>query len=134
MLYDRGTGWCDWELSNFRDRISYIDDFPFNVVEALIRYFETGEEQRVEFNAEGWFYTFVFSDNVTVGDTVLYDDIREFANDFVTELEKSLESWAHFPSRRTEFEDYMQLAEGIAKVRLELMDDELLGKWIQIVS
>lgn len=42
MLHDCGTGWADWEFDNFRDRISYIDDFPFNVLEALISYFETG--------------------------------------------------------------------------------------------
>lgn len=134
MLYDRGTGWCDWEFSNFRDRISYINDFPFNVVEALIRYFETGETQSVDFDAEGWVYTFVFSSNVTVADIVLYEDIHDFANDFISELEGSLESWAHFPSRREDYKDYKELADEIAKLRLELMDDDELTKWVQIIS
>ena len=61
MLYNRGTGWADWELSNFWNRISYIDDFPYNILEALAEYLKTGEEQNVEFNAEGWFYTFRFT-------------------------------------------------------------------------
>ena len=48
MLYNRGTGWADWELSNFWNRISYIDDFPYNILEALAEYLKTGEEQNVE--------------------------------------------------------------------------------------
>lgn len=134
MLYDRGTGWADWELSNFRDRISYIDDFPFNILEALIEYFETGEEQTVDFNAEGWFYTFKFSTDVSVGDNVIYESTVDFANDFVCEIEKSMESWAHFPSGRTTDDDYKELAGDVAKVRMELIDDEIIDKWIRIIS
>ena len=134
MLYDRGTGWCDWELPNFKDRISYINDFPYNVMEALIAYFETGEEQSVNFDAEGWCYTFKFSSNVTVGDTVLYESVEGFAMDFVDELEKNLESWAHFPARRTADGDYDELAGYVVKVRMMLIDDESLEKWIEIIS
>ena len=120
MLHDRGTGWADWEFDNFRDRISYIDDFPFNVLEALISYFETGEEQYVEFNAEGWFYTFKFSSDVRVGKRVIYESTIDFANDFICEIEESLESWAHFPSGRTSYDDYN--------------DADLVYKWIDIIS
>lgn len=133
MLYDRGTGWFDWEFPNFRNRCSYICDFPFNVVEALIEYFKTGEPQSVEFDAEGWFYVFKFDSNVSVGETILYDDIYEFADDFVSELEESLESWSHFPSHRQSDDDYKELVDGIVKIRLELMDNELLKKWVQLV-
>ena len=134
MLDDRGTGWADWEFDNFTERISYIDDFPFNVLEALIRYFETGEEQSVEFNAEGWFYTFKFSSNVTVGKRVIYESTIDFANDFVCEIEERLESWAHFPSRRKSYEDYKELVDLIVKIRTELLDNDLINKWIGIVS
>ena len=134
MLDDRGTGWADWELQNFRNRISYINDFPFNVMEALIRYFETGEEQNVEFDAEGWYYTFKFSSNLTVGETVLYDSTIDFASDFINEIEESLESWAHFPTRRTSDEDYKELVDNIVKVRTFLMDKNLIDKWIEIID
>jgi hypothetical protein len=134
MLDDRGTGWADWELSNFRDRISYIDDFPFNILEALIKYFETGKEQSVEFNAEGWFYTFKFSSNVKVDEEVIYESTIDFANDFINEIEESLESWAHFPSRRTSDDDYRELANDVAKIRLKLMDRDIFDKWIRIIS
>ena len=134
MLHDRGTGWADWEFDNFRDRISYVDDFPFNVLEALISYFETGEEQYVEFNAEGWFYTFKFSSDVRVGKRVIYESIIDFANDFICEIEESLESWAHFPSGRTSYDDYNELVDLIVKVRTELLDADLVYKWIDIIS
>lgn len=132
MLYDRGTGWADWELSNFRNRISYINDFPYNILRALVKYFKHGEDQEVEFNAEGWFYTFTFSSNVTVGETVIYDSTVDFANDFVCEIEESLESWSHFPARRESEEDYRELVDLIVKVRNELMDDDLVDKWMDI--
>lgn len=134
MLYDRGTGWADWELSNFRDRISYIDDFPYNILKALLKYLETGKEQSVDFNAEGWYYTFKFSLNVKVGEKEVYGSTVDFANDFINEIEKSLESWSHFPSRRTSDEDYKELVDLIVKVRLELMDDDYFDKWIKIIS
>ncbi len=134
MLYDRGTGWCDWELDNFKDRISYIDDFPFNMIKALTDYFETGKEQSVEFNAEGWFYSFKFSSNVTVGEKIIYDDTVEFANDFLNEIEENLESWAHFPSGRKNDEDYTELVDEIVKLRMYLLDEGLINKWIQIIS
>lgn len=134
MLDDRGTGWADWEFYNFRNRISYIDDFPFNVMNALIRYFETGEEQSVEFNAEGWFYTFNFSSNVTVGDRVIYESTIDFANDFVCEIEESLESWAHFPSSRTSDDDYKELVDLIVKIRTELLDKDLIDRYSNIID
>lgn len=134
MLYDRGTGWADWELSNFRDRISYIDDFPYNILEALAEYFKTGEEQNVEFNAEGWFYTFRFVSNVTVGDTVIYESTVDFAKDFVCEIEESLESWSHFPARRKSDDNYKELADLIVEVRTQLLDDNMIDKWLEINS
>lgn len=134
MLYDRGTGWFEWKFSNFRDRCSYIVDFPFNVVEALNEYFKTGEAQFVVFDAEGWDYIFKFDSNLSVGETVLYEDIHEFAEDFVSELEESLESWSHFPVRRESDKNYKELVDGIVEIRLELMDMELLGKWVEAVS
>ena len=134
MLHDRGTGWADWEFDNFRDRISYIDDFPFNVLEALISYFETGEEQYVEFNAEGWFYTFKFSSDVRVGKRVIYESTIDFANDFICEIEESLESWAHFPSSRTSDDDYKELVDLIVKIRTELLDKDLIDRYSNIID
>ena len=134
MLYDRGTGWAEWEFSNFRDRISYVDDFPYNVLEALAKYFETGEKQEVEFNAEGWHYTFEFSSSVTVGETVINESIRDFSNDFIFDLEANLDSWAHFPSNRTSENDFKNLVDLIVKVRIHLIDNDLIVKWIELTS
>ena len=122
------------ELPNFRERISYINDFPFNMVQALIRYFETGEDQNVEFNAEGYYYTFKFSSNVTVEGNEVYGSTIDFANDFVNEIEKDLEAWAHFKASRTSDENYKELAYNVAKLRMKLLDKDKLDKWLQIIS
>ncbi|WP_296894119.1 hypothetical protein [uncultured Methanobrevibacter sp.] len=134
MLYNRGTGWADWELSNFWNRISYIDDFPYNILEALAEYLKTGEEQNVEFNAEGWFYTFRFTYNVKVGDRVVYESTVDFASDFICEIEKNLVSWSHFPANRKSDEDYLELVDLIVEVRTELLDDNLIDRWLEIIS
>lgn len=134
MLYNRGTGWVDWELSNFGNRISYIDDFPYNILEALAEYLKTGEEQNVEFNAEGWFYTFRFTYNVKVGDRVVYESTVDFASDFICEIEKNLVSWSHFPANRKSDGDYLELVDLIVEVRTELLDDNLIDRWLEIIS
>ena len=54
---------------------------------------EDREEQNVEFNAEGWFYTFRFTYNVKVGDRVVYESTVDFASDFICEIEKNLDNW-----------------------------------------
>lgn len=134
MFYDRGTGWTEWDLPNFRNRISYIDDFPYTVLKALVKYFKYGEEQNVVFDAEMVVYSFTISSKVTAGETVIYESTVDFANDFICELEKSLESWSHFPIRRTGEEDYRELVDLIVEVRTQLMDDDLIEKWIEINS
>lgn len=134
MLYYRGAGWADWDLDNFGSRISYINDFPFNILKALLSYFETGDEQSVEFNAEGWFYTFKFSSDVRVGERVIYESTIDFANDFICEIEERMGLWAFFPSRRTSDEDYYELVDLIVKIRTELLDKDLINKWIDIIS
>ena len=108
MLEDPSYGWARWDLPNFRDRISYIDDFPFMLLESLIEYFETGREQEVRFDAEGWHYFFKFDENVVVEGKVLYDSVEEFAADLIHDLEKDLHGWADFPSRRDS--DYVRMA------------------------
>lgn len=134
LLYDNGTGGADWDFSNFRNKISYVDGFPFNVLEALVKYFETGEKQEVEFNAEGGHYKFEFSSKVTDGETVLNESIKDFAIDFILDLDQNLDSGTHFPSKRTNEDDFKKLVDLIVKVRVHLMDNDLIDKWIQLIS
>lgn len=111
-----------------------VDDFPFNVLEALVKYFETGEKQEVEFNAEGGHYKFEFSSKVTDGEKVLNESIKDFAIDFILDLDQNLDSWTHFPSKRTNEDDFKKLVDLIVKVRVHLMDKDLIDKWIQLTS
>jgi hypothetical protein len=96
MLEKPHYGWTSWELPYFRSRISYIDDFPFMVLEALIEYFKSGESQDVTFDAEGWEYTFTFTQNVKAEERVICESTTEFAQEFINDLENDLDVWAHF--------------------------------------
>lgn len=96
MLTEPHFGWVEWDLPNFYDRISYIDDFPFMVLEALLEYFESGESQDVTFNAEGWEYTFKFAEDVKVGEKVICESSVKFTQEFIKELNKDLNKWANF--------------------------------------
>lgn len=122
MLEDPSYGWARWDLPNFRDRISYIDDFPYMLLEALIEYFETGREQEVRFDAEGWHYFFTFNENVVVEGKVLYDSVEEFTADLIHDLEKDLHGWADFPSRRDS--DYDELVRLISDLKKHLPKEE----------
>lgn len=99
MLEKPHFGWSRWELPNFHDRISYVDDFPFMVLEVLIDYFESGESRDLTFEAEGWQYTFTFGENVKVGERVICESTIKFAQEFIDEIEDDLDMWAHFARR-----------------------------------
>ena len=122
MLENPSYGWARWDLPNFRDRISYIDDFPFMLLKSLIEYFETGREQEVRFDAEGWHYFFTFNENVVVEGKVLYDSVEEFAADLIHDLEKDLHGWADFPSRRDS--DYDELVKLLSDLKKHLPKEE----------
>ena len=96
MLTQPHFGWVEWDLPNFYDRVSYIDDFPFMVFEALLKYFESGESQNVTFDAEGWYYTFTFNEDVKVGEKVICDSTVKFAEEFIKDINKDLHYWANF--------------------------------------
>lgn len=96
MLEHPHYGWSRWELPYFSSRISYINDFPFMVLEALLDYFKTGDSQDVTFDAEGWEYTFTFAEDVREDGSVICESTVKFAQEFIRELEKDLDVWAHF--------------------------------------
>lgn len=122
MLREPRHGWTGWELPNFRSRISYIDDFPFMVLEALIEYFKSGKTQEVTFDAEGWDYTFTFTRNVEIKGEVIYEDTAKFAEEFIGELEEDLHQWANFA--RSDDSAYDELVELIGDVRRHLPKKE----------
>lgn len=103
MLSKPKFGWANWELPNLQERISYLNDFPFDLFDKLIAFFKTGECQELEFDAEGYFYTIYIGFPVYVkleeeDIKPIYDDAERFANGLIFSIEKEIDAWSTFPT------------------------------------
>ena len=56
MIDDINHGWASFEIENFYAPLSYLTDVPFDVMNALITYKDTGCCS-VWFDCEGWNFT-----------------------------------------------------------------------------
>lgn len=103
MLSKPKFGWANWELPNLKERISYLNDFPFDLFDKLIAFFQTEECQELEFDAEGYFY------NIYIGFPVyarkeddecvpIYEDVEKFAKELISDVERDIEEWSTFPT------------------------------------
>ncbi len=67
MLLKPKYGWSRLEIGNWSDRISYLDDAAFMLLETIIKSYEEPAIQSVEFDAEGYEWKLVFDgEKVTV--------------------------------------------------------------------
>lgn len=67
MLLKPKYGWSQLEIGNWSDRISYLDDAAFMLLETIIKSYEESTIQSVEFDAEGYEWKLVFDgEKVTV--------------------------------------------------------------------
>lgn len=103
MISKPQFGWAQWELDNFKDFISYVDDFPFNLFDKLWLFFKDGECQSLEFDAEGHFYTLYLGSPVYIetekGEFIkIFDNIEDFIEKFLEDIERDIDDWAIFPS------------------------------------
>ena len=123
MLEEPSFCWSRWDLPEFNDMISYFDDFPFMLLEALIEYFKTGKEQKVRFNADSGYYFFIIDGNVVVDSTEVYDSVEEFTVDLIHDLEKDLHGWAYF-ARKGDDSAHDDLSVLITVLKKHLPKDE----------
>lgn len=106
MLSTPKNGWADITIGNWTDRCSYINDVAVDLLEAVLRAYETGEQQVVEFDAEGWEYiivlggweTYVITVNETNALTTIDLSLDDFVPELLADIRENLESWAMFPS------------------------------------
>ena len=104
MLRTPKYGWSVIEIGEWSDRISYLDDAAYMLLETLIRSYETDEIQSVEFDAEGWEWKLVF-DGEKVSVITEKDDTEitnlnmsrmEIAKELISDIQRDSHAWANF--------------------------------------
>lgn len=122
MLLKPKYGWSRLAIGNWSDRISYLDDAAFMLLETIIKSYEESTIQSVEFDAEGYEWKLVFDgEKVTV---ITEKDETEIANldvsrtniakGIIDDIRQDVRDWVNFV--------YWDLDEAAQKER----EDELL--------
>ena len=96
------AGWTNWDMEKFNERISYVDDFPLNLLTGIKNFFETENCQEVEFDAEGYLYTIYLGYPVYAriedGELdIIHEDMVLFATEVLNDVEKNIKEWSCFP-------------------------------------
>lgn len=122
MLLKPKYGWSRLEIGNWSDRISYLDDAAFMLLETIIKSYEEPAIQSVEFDAEGYEWKLVFDgEKVTVitekDETEITNlDVsrKDIAKGIIDDIRHDVRDWVSFV--------YWDLDEAAQKER----EDELL--------
>lgn len=128
MISTPKYGWSSWELQNFKHPISYIDDFPLNILNKIIDFFNKEECQELEFDAEGYSYK-IYLGYPVFGEVEKDDDMQKelvtlssdmvlFTNELLTDLERDIFEWSQFPAYSESENDRLFIEkEIIAKIK-----------------
>lgn len=100
------------------------DFLPFNLLEALLKYFESGESQYVTTDVEGIEVEIKISSNITSDGNIIYESTLDYANEFISLLEENLESNPQFSSI-TDNEDYKELIKLISNLKKYIPNEEM---------
>ena len=104
MLSNPKTGWCEFEIGNFKGTPSYLTNVPVDLLTAFIDYYKKGigavffDEEGSEFNLllSNYSVYIVYCENKTT----LYEfpdvDIDNLANELITDIKSNVDSWANF--------------------------------------
>lgn len=66
FLMNAGSGWCTVRLGVFSSRASYLTDVPLDCLEAAELYLVSGKPIRLHFDAEGYSFDVVSTNNQTI--------------------------------------------------------------------
>ena len=104
MLLKPKYGWSRLEIGNWSDRISYLDDAAFMLLETIIKSYEEPAIQSVEFDAEGYEWKLIFDgEKVTVitekDETEITNlDVsrKDIAKGIITDIRHDVRDWVNF--------------------------------------
>ena len=122
MLSKPKHGWSEITIGDWSDRCSYIDDVPFNLLEALEKSCRTHRPVAVKFDAEGWDYIVVFDQfethiiSTNPNDVDVYFsnfdyhtieiDRDKLAKELIADIRRDIDDWTHW-DYRDHTEDYL---------------------------
>lgn len=104
ILTNMGAGWCNFKLSDFEGRPSYVRDLPIDVINGYIDYIKTGHCV-IEFDEEtSWFSLVVCNESevyiIAHRNGLEFYSIDLNANDVLDELfveiEDNLDDWINW--------------------------------------
>ena len=104
ILTNLKAGWCDFNLGNFKGRVSYVRDVPTDIINGYIEYVKTGHCV-IEFDEEKSYFSLVVCNDQEVyiiahRNTLEYYKIDLNAADIVIELfnevENNLDDWINW--------------------------------------
>ena len=104
MLLKPKYGWSRLEIGNWSDRISYLDDAAFMLLETIIKSYEEPNIQSVEFDAEGYEWKLVFDgEKVTIitekDETEITNlDVskKDIAKGIIDDIRHDVRDWVNF--------------------------------------
>lgn len=59
MLSTPEYGWCDITIGDWSDRVSYLTNFPIDLLDGILNILKSGKPSVVYCDAEGWEYMIV---------------------------------------------------------------------------
>ena len=106
MISNPKSGWCDFQLGDFKGTPSYLTDVPINLLNAFIDYYTKGYGVAV-FDEEGSFFTLIITSyNLGIfiieekDSSILHDfsdfQIEDLEEELIEDIEKDLLGWTKF--------------------------------------
>lgn len=104
MLQTPKNGWSKITVKYWSDRLSYLDDAAYMLLEAVLNCLRTRCPQCCKFDAEGYEYILVLDQHsshvITMDDTdsltVLDVTLKEFAKELIFDVRRDLDDWVTF--------------------------------------
>lgn len=104
MLSKPRHGWATITIEDWSDRLSYLDDVPFMLLDAMIWSCREHQPASVRFDAEGydyiivfdWLYTYIIELKDKTKMLEFHIDRDDLAKQLIRDIKNALQEWAGF--------------------------------------
>lgn len=138
MLGFPNAGWSNFDFDE-NARISYIDDFPYVILEEIIDSIENNHTFCVTLDAEGYDYSILSYDFYDVEYILRKDNLsikkldinfKQFIENLIEDIEKDFDKWVIFPASLdiNECADEKEIEKASKKLRTLLDKTKNLSK------
>lgn len=131
MLTKPRSGWAEITIGNWSERLSYLDDVAFMLLDAMLRSCKEHQPASVRFDAEGYEYIIIFdwecSYVIELKDEprlITLDVPRDkIAMELANDISKNAKAWASF----VDYGDMSGFEKGYRELDLLSKCNELIG-------